>query len=521
MKENEKKRRAKRDIKPKKKVHRAKRDVEMPKKSRAKKDVAIDKPEAKTVPIELEEKKTKPLIIALTTVFAVLAILALSILFMSPSIDDVNNPFESSSIMSPFGKKSAYNFSDVYRYFREPTLGTIYTLEDFFAVGKKGETEKIVRNKNSYNVLVVGKDRVGSNTDVIMIVNFDSDTQKINVLQVPRDTYVEDPINVGASKRINAIYAFAYMKYSRTMSKTDASHEAIKYLEGSLENTFGITIDNYFMIDLNGFVKVIDSIGGVEVDVPFDMYYNDEAQNLHIDLKQGRQVLDGDKSEQFVRFRNTYVLGDLGRVSAQKIFLSALIEKLLSPDWYSLDKLTSVASNLVKYSTTGMTLTDLVGYLKKVDFGKLSADSITFYTAPGESFFTSGGASMYTLYMKENLEIINRAFNLYNVEVAEDYVTLSEQMRTGYTVVDTSGLTAGEIGKDQPHIIVAKPRPTPSPSEEEGEETDEPIDESTEEATEETKKETEETTEETQEEPVEDTTVEDTYEETERTEDNE
>lgn len=517
MKENEKKRRAKRDIKPKKKEHRAKRDVVMPKKKpQAKRDVSLEKPQVKAVPIELEEKKNKPLVIVLSAVFALLAIFALSILFMSPSIDDTNNPFENSSIMSAFGKKSAYNFSNSYRYFREPTLGTIYTLEDFFAIGKKGETENIVRNKNSYNVLVVGKDRVGSNTDVIMIVNFDSATQEINVLQIPRDTYVEDPINVGQSKRINAIYAFAYMKYSRSMSKSDASHESIKYLEGALENTFGITIDNYFMIDLNGFVKIIDSIGGVEVDVPFDMYYNDEAQNLHIDLKKGRQVLDGDKSEQFVRFRNTYVLGDLGRVSAQKIYLSALVEKLLSPDWYSLDKLTSVASNLVKYSTTGMTLTDIVGYLKKIDFGKLSADSITFYTAPGESFFTSGGASMYTLYMEENLEIINNAFNLYNVEVTEDYVTLSEQMRTGYNVADTNGLTAGEIGKDQPHIIVVKPRPAPSPSEEEGEETDAPLDEPTE--NEEPSEQTEESTEEATEEAVEPT--EDTYDE-ERTETNE
>jgi hypothetical protein len=119
-----------------------------------------------------------------------------------------------------------------------------------------------------------------------------------------------------------------------------------------------------------------------------------------------------------------------------------------------------------------MTLSDLVGFVKKIDFEKLSPNSITFYTAPGESFFTSSGASLYTLYMKENLEIINRDFNLYNVEVTEDYVTLSEQMRSEYNVVDTDGLTASDIGKDQPHIIVVKPRPAPSPEEEEGEESE-------------------------------------------------
>ncbi len=458
MKDNEKKkRRAKRDIKPKKHTH-AKRDVEIKKEK---------------VPIATEEakgkKKNRKALLIVTGVFLTLAIvLGVAFILMSPTIDTGTNPFENSDIMHVFGKKSAYTYETVYRYFREPNFGTIYTLEDFYANGILKGADSIQRNKNSYNVLVVGKDRVGSNTDVIMVVNFNSSTQKINVLQIPRDTYVEDPINVGQSKRINAIYAFAYMKNSRSMSHSDASHESVKYLEGTIEDTFGITIDNYFMIDLNGFVKIIDSIGGVKVDVPFDMYYNDNAQNLHIDLKKGLQTLDGNQSEQFVRFRNTYVLGDLGRVSAQKIYLSALVEKLLSPDWFTLDKLTSVATNLIKYSTTSVTLSDIVGYLKKIDFGTLSDDSITFYTAPGESFFTKSGASMYTLYMKESLEIINKAFNLYNVNVTEDHVTLSEQMRTEYTIVDTNGLTAKDIEKDQPHIIVARPRPTVTPEASDG-----------------------------------------------------
>ena len=417
--------------------------------------------------IKKEVKKSpKKLLIALGVIAVVLLALVLSFLLMTPSIDERSNPFDESGFMNAFGKKNAYNFETVYRYFREPTLGTVYTLADFFGSGSLvGEkTDEIIRNKNEYNILVVGKDRVGSNTDVIMVVNFDAATQEINILQIPRDTYVEDPINVGQSKRINAVYAFAYMKNIRSMSHSEASHESVKYLEGTIEDTFGITIDNYFMIDLNGFVKIIDSIGGVKVDVPFDMYYNDEAQNLHIDLKKGVQVLDGNKSEQFVRFRNTYVLGDLGRVSAQKIYLSALVEKLLSPEWFSIDSLTGVASNLIKYSTTGVSLTDIVGYLKKIDFGKLSDDSITFYTAPGESFFTAGGASMYTLYMKENLEIINKAFNLYNVDVTEKHVTLSEQMKSEYNVVDTDGLTAKDIENDQPNIIVARPKPVTPPS---------------------------------------------------------
>ena len=423
-------------------------------------------------------KKKKILLTVLSSLFVILALLFVAVLFIEPSIDTTSTPFDSNDFMSLFGKKSAYTYENDYRYFRTRTLGTLYNLSDFYGNGKlKGEKEgEIIRSKNEYNILVVGKDRVGSNTDVIMVVNFDAETQEVNILQIPRDTYVEDQINVNKSKRINAVYAFAYTKNIRSMSHDEASKASLQYLEKVVEDTFGITIDNHFMIDLNAFVKIIDSIGGVYVDVPFDMFYNDEEQNLHINLKKGAQTLNGNQSEQFVRFRNTYVMGDLGRVSAQKIFLSALVEKLLSPEWYTLDKLTSVASDLIKYSTTSVTLPDIVGYLKQIDFAKLSDDSITFYTAQGESFFASGGASMYTLYMKENLEIINKAFNLYNVDVTEKHVTLLEKMRSEAHLADTNGLTAKDIEKEQPHIIVARPKPivvTP-PTEEEtdvGEET--------------------------------------------------
>ena len=222
MKDNEKKkRRAKRDIKKTKHTH-AKRDVEM----KNKKDTAVIEKSLK------KKKRGKALAITLGVILLLAIVLGVAFILMSPTIDTTANPFQNSDIMHAFGKKSAYTYETLYRYFREPNFGTIYTLADFFADGSLKGAEEIERDKNSYNVLVVGKDRVGSNTDVIMVVNFNSSTQKINVLQIPRDTYVEDPINVGQSKRINAVYAFAYMKNSRSMSHSDASRESVKYLEG-------------------------------------------------------------------------------------------------------------------------------------------------------------------------------------------------------------------------------------------------------------------------------------------------
>ena len=431
------------------------------------------------------KKMSKRKIILLSMLAVLLAVIVaagLWILLSEPEIDVSANPF-SSNFMELFGNDEAYSFVNGHRKDRNRSMGTIYRLEDFFGRGLfVGETnpDDIIRNKNAYNILVVGKDRVGSNTDVIMVVNFDSLTQKVNILQIPRDTYVEDPINKYSSKRINAIFAFANNAYRKKYeTREEITHASLKYLESTVESTFGITIDNYFMIDLNGFVKIIDSIGGVEVNVPFNMNYSDPEQNLYINLKKGVQTLNGNQAEQFVRFRNTYVLGDLGRVSAQKIFLAALVDKLTSPEWFSVDSLTSVASNLMKYTTSGMTLTDLVGFITKIDFGKFSSDSITFYTAQGEGYFSSSGASFYSLYLEENLEIINKAFNLYNKEVTADNVTLSEQYRSASTEIDIDGSTASEIEEEPPKIIVAgggssKPKPKP-PVEEAPSTGDEPV----------------------------------------------
>jgi len=428
---------------------------------RARRDISPKKESTKNETKKKMSLKKKILIGVLvgllSFILLIAAVLGIWYLVADFSMDENHTPFEN-NLTKSFGNTRAYTFVNAERMNRERTIGTVYTLEDFFGIGvlKGGAGNSVVRNKNAYNVMVVGKDRVGSNTDVIMVVNFDTSTQKMNVLQIPRDTYVDDPINKNSSKRINAIYAFAYSRNIRNgLSRSEASQESLKYLESTVESTFGITIDNYFMIDLNGFVKIIDAIGGVEVDVPFRMYYNDNEQNLHINLYPGMQTLNGNQSEQFVRFRNTYRLGDLGRVDAQKIFLAALVRKLTSSEWFSLDSLTNVASLLIEYTTTGMSLTDLMGLVKKVDFGKFSTDNITFYTAQGEGYFSSSGASYYSLYIDENLEIVNKAFNLYNKKVNSGDITMSQPYRSAYSTVNTDGYTASDINTEPPKISVA------------------------------------------------------------------
>ena len=159
-------------------------------------------------------------------------------------------------------------------------------------------------------ILVIGTDRVGENTDVMLAVRVKDGTTE--VLQVPRDTFVESE-RFGVVKA-NALYAFGGI-------------EAVKQELGSLLEG---PVDRYVRVNLRAVERLADALGGVEVDVPKRMYYVDSRQGLYIDLYPGPQLLRGEALEGFLRFRNDE-LGDLGRMERQKLVLREVFRKLGQP----------------------------------------------------------------------------------------------------------------------------------------------------------------------------------------------
>ena len=81
------------------------------------------------------------------------------------------------------------------------------------------------------------------------------------------------------------------------------------------------------MIDLSCFIDLVDLFGGVEFNVPQDMFYDDPAQDLHIALNAGEQTLDGEQAMGLVRYRYGYTMADLDRVNVQRAFIQAAIEQ--------------------------------------------------------------------------------------------------------------------------------------------------------------------------------------------------
>jgi LCP family protein required for cell wall assembly len=146
-------------------------------------------------------------------------------------------------------------------------------------------------------------------SDSILLLRFNPQQQKLTILSIPRDTKTEIP-GYGEAK-INA---------ANEEGGAALAAEAISDLLG------GVKIDRYIRINVQGVEKLIDALGGVTVYVPQDMKYTDHSQHLYIDLKQGRQTLDGANALNFIRFRYDN-FGDIGRVQRQQLILRAVAEK--------------------------------------------------------------------------------------------------------------------------------------------------------------------------------------------------
>jgi LCP family protein required for cell wall assembly len=149
----------------------------------------------------------------------------------------------------------------------------------------------------------------GKRTDSIILVHVPSGGGKSALVSIPRDSYV--PIPGHGSNKINAAFAFG----------------GAKLLTQTVEQVTGVHIDGYLEIGFAGFAGVVDSLGGVDVCVPFDMKDEDAA----IDLKQGCQTLDGPTALGYVRARKSDPRGDIGRAERQRQFLGAVMKKAVNP----------------------------------------------------------------------------------------------------------------------------------------------------------------------------------------------
>ncbi len=306
-------------------------------------------------------------------------------------------------------------------------------------------------------VLVACTDEGEGRTDGIMLVDYNSINNQISVVSIPRDTKVNIPSDMWeimtenypeiknddpSFKKINAIPNYG-------------KDRGIEFLQTYLEDLLDVKIDYYVHFNFEGFRYIIDSIGGIDFDVPQRMYYSDPTQDLYINLKPDMQHLDGEKAEHLLRFRS-YPQGDLKRVEVQQAFLNEFFKKIVSVDTI-ISNPETYFNTLTQYIDTNFTISDGLKYVGEIK--ELDVNNTQTYTLPCTPE-TISGISFVIVDEDELKEFAYEVFKKPTVKpediVYEDSFNKSIQVLNGsYTsgfakktkeLLENNGYIIGNIG---------------------------------------------------------------------------
>ena len=234
------------------------------------------------------------------------------------------------------------------------------------------EEEGLIKTEDKTTVMIMGVDERADDvgrSDTLMIATLDPHTDHAALLSIPRDTRVK--IKGRGYDKINAAYAYGGERLA----------------ESTVENFLGIDIDHYIIVNTNSFVRLVDAIGGIDINVEKRMYYEDpwdDNGGLVIDIYPGLQHMDGDKAVTYVRYRDDE--GDIGRVRRQQEFMAACMDKLTSP--LIIPKIPAIISELMDAVQTDLSfrqILGLAGALKDAQKNGLDMEMV-----PGKPLYIDG-----------------------------------------------------------------------------------------------------------------------------------
>lgn len=268
------------------------------------------------------------------------------------------------------------------------------------------------RREGVYNIFLAATDVEGFRTDTMMVLSYDTVEQHVGVVSIPRDTLVA----------------------------RESGNPHLVYGPGGLEqriedvsDMFGIVIDGYVKVDINGFIELVDYLGGVDVDIPLDMNYDDPVQNLHIHYTQGTHHLDGQGAMEVARYRHdnsdspnynaNQWYTDIQRNAMQQQILVNLAKKVLA--WDNLTKINGFVEIFNQYVETDLTLSNMLFFAQKaVDLD--TATGVETATLEGNGFgLYNGYKYCYELDEQSTLDTVNRLINPYTRDLTLDDMNLA------------------------------------------------------------------------------------------------
>ena len=268
------------------------------------------------------------------------------------------------------------------------------------------------RKPDTYTFLLAASDQVGGGADTIMVCMYDTVNQEVGLLSIPRDTLVDRDF-----PKINAVYS-----------------EGPEALMTTVSDMLGIPIDHYVTVNINGFVELVDAVGGIDFDVPVYMNYYAPDQDLRIRYDPGMQHLTGQQALEVARCRknsdgpgeypdniyDAYPDADIGRTRTQQAMISAILKKLLANP----QKAPQYAEILFEHVQTDLELRELLWFVEPA-LGFDFSTGIQSNTLTGDGTVRYNGVSWcYQLDPDVALELVNELVNPYTTDITADQMNI-------------------------------------------------------------------------------------------------
>ncbi len=263
--------------------------------------------------------------------------------------------------------------------------------------------------------LVIGHDYSDNLTDIMMVLCFDHGQNKASILQIPRDTFIGSDVATG---KVNAVYGSA-----------GEGGDKIGTLMARINTHFGLPIDHYVSINIEGFRYLVDAVGGVTVDLPQKLNVDDSVNKENLMIGPGIVKLDGALAEGFIRHRKSYTEGDVGRMKAQRLFFAAFAEKMLNMSGTQMIRVATTCFDQVK---TDLTVGEMLSYVNEAE--ELELENISIFSVPGQGFDTVPPGlyerlSYYSVYKNYYIDMINENFLPYGPKITAKDIELESLMQ--------------------------------------------------------------------------------------------
>ena len=299
-----------------------------------------------------------------------------------------------------------------------------------------GDGEQVLtgRKEDYFTFLLIGRDTAGGgNTDTLILVSYDVPNSHVNMMSIPRDTVVNVPWSV---KKVNSVF-----------NAKESSGGGMEGLKKQVAYLTGVMPDFHVIIEWKAVGEIVKAVGGVDFDVPRNMNYDDDYQNLHIHLNKGMQHLNAEQAMAMLRYRNDngYKAGynDTGRMNTQRDFLKAMAKEVLQLK--NMTKIGEFINIFMDNVETDLKVSELTWFASKalsVDLETMQSSTLPYIDVGkyrgGDYLFPNG---------EEIVPLVNEQFNPYNQEITADSLQIMVRSKDGSCYVTNGELLDAKWAK--------------------------------------------------------------------------